>query len=298
MDYQLTINNKIIKITNPNKVLWPKDQVTKLQYVSYIMKMADYILTYSKHRYLTTIRYPDGVEGKNFYQKNIPTHAPEWIESKVWNGTNYILPNEKETLVWLANLACLELHVSFNTWKKDDFPTELVFDLDPTDVTRFEHVLELALHLRDILLQLGLTSYPKTSGASGLQVYVPIQPKYPYELTRQIGKFIAEYMQHMYPKDITVERLVKMRGNKLYVDYLQHWRGKTLPAPYSVRAKETPNVSTPVTWKEVEKGFIPSDFTIFNVPNRCEKYGDLFHWKERQSLDIILDFLNKERIDT
>lgn len=289
MEYQLEVDNRVIPISNPDKILWPGG-VTKLDYIRYIYTVADTMLPYIEKRLLTTIRYPNGVDGKSFYQKNKPSHAPDWVESKIWNDTNYILPNSKATLVWLANLACLELHVSFNHWDHEDYPTELVFDLDPTDPTRFDHVLEMALRLNEVLAAIGLQSVPKTSGATGLQVYIPIQPKYPYEQTRKVGKFIAEYMEQKYPIDITTERLVKNRGDKLYIDYLQHWHGKTLPAPYSLRARQTPNASTPITWEEINRGLRPEDFTLFTIPKRLQTIGNLFDLQnhEQQSLDSIL----------
>ncbi|OEF98592.1 non-homologous end-joining DNA ligase [Desulfuribacillus alkaliarsenatis] len=291
MGYQLKVDEKVISISNPDKYLWP-NSVTKLDFIKYIYEIADYMLPYVKNRLLTTIRYPNGVDDdKSFYQKNVPAHAPEWITSKNWNGTNYILPNDKATLVWLANLAALEMHVSFNYWQSEDYPTELVFDLDPSVTDRFDQVLEIALYLNDNLLQIGLHSIAKTSGATGIQIYIPIKPIYKYEQTRKVAKFIAEYMENKYPKIITTERLVKQRGTKLYIDYLQHWRGKTLPAPYSVRARQQPTVSTPVTWEEVEKGFKPEDFTIFNTIERIEKLGNLFIFKDEHSLDQVLKFI-------
>jgi len=294
MEDVLIIDDKHIKISNPKKYLWCNSnyQVDKVTYITYIHNAAEYILKYSKDRLLTTIRYPNGVTGKHFYQKNAPSFAPEWIQTIVWNDTNYILANDTATLVWLANLACLELHVSFNYWQHEDYPTELVFDLDPTDTSNFMHVLQMASYMKEVLLEVGLIAYPKTSGATGLQLYIPILQKYTYDDTRKVAKFIAEYIQQKYPKDITLERLVKNRGNKLYVDYLQHWRGKTLPAPYSVRAREKPSVSTPVSWNEIEKNsFKPDDFTIFNILDRINKVGDLFDLTSKQSLDHILEII-------
>ncbi|MBO8170750.1 MAG: DNA polymerase domain-containing protein [Bacillaceae bacterium] len=291
------IDGKEIKISNPDKVLWPDAGITKLDYIRYLMEVAPYLLAYSRNRLLTTIRYPDGIDGKHFYQKNIPDYAPDWIQTFNWRDTTYILLNDRPTLAWVGNQASLELHVSFHFYHDEYHPTELVFDLDPMDLSDFDHVREVALKVRDVLQSLGLSSVVKTSGASGLQIYVPIYPSYTFEETRRVNRFIAEYLQERNPGLITLERLVKNRGKKLYLDYLQHWTGKTLPSPYSTRARPMATVSTPVTWEEVESGFHPTDFTIDSVPERIQQYGDLFQWittdKTNQSLDEMMAFMNQ-----
>jgi bifunctional non-homologous end joining protein LigD len=294
-EFEIEVENQIVKITNPQKILWPQAQITKLDYIRYLVDVSSYMLPYLHDRLLTTIRYPDGIEGKSFYQKNRPEHSPSWIRSFLWRDTNYILANDLPTLVWLGNQACIELHVAFNLSQREAYPTELVFDLDPTDVENFSLVLEVALRIKEVLDSLGLSSQAKTSGASGLQIYIPIDPRYPYEETRLLNKFIAHYVADKFPQQVTVERLVKNRGSKLYFDYLQHWEGKTLPTPYTPRAVNEGCVSAPVTWEEVGKGFVPSDFTIKNMLDRLENNGDLFQSittkKFGQSLDDLLDFV-------
>jgi len=300
-EFDLEIGEYKLRITNPKKFLWPEDQITKLDYIHYLIAVAPVILPYLRDRLLTTIRYPDGIHGKSFYQKNRPEHAPEWIETQYWRETNYILPNNLETLIWLGNQACLELHVSFNKYQRERFPTELVFDLDPTDVENYELVLEVAGKIKEVLDSLGLFSQAKTSGASGLQIYIPITEHYTYDQTRKLNKFIAEYIASKNPQQVTLERLVKNRGTKLYFDYLQHWEGRTLPAPYSTRARKGGTVSTPVTWDEVKSGFRPTDFTILNILERIKNKGDLFSSitteKKEQSLDELLAFLEQKQLD-
>jgi bifunctional non-homologous end joining protein LigD len=289
------VNGKSITITNPNKLLWSSPPVTKLDFIKLLIGLSPYMLPHLKNRLLTTIRYPDGIDGKSFYQKNIPDHAPEWIESYVWENTQYILCNNTETLVWLGTQACLELHTSFHL-AQDDRPTELVIDLDPMG-NDFSKVIELAIEIHELLHGLGIRVFPKTSGATGLQLYIPIQKKYSFEETRKLNEFWATYFASKLPHLVTIERLVKERGSLIYFDYLQHWRGKTLTAPYSTRARPGCPVSTPLTWNELKRGIHPSQFHIHNILGRLEALGDLFYplvdEQHEQSLDDILQFVDR-----
>lgn len=290
--YQLTLNGHTLTITNPEKLLWPKAQVTKLDYLRYLLLVAEPMLAYMKNRLLTVIRYPHGVGDKYFYQKNTPDYAPDWIATQVWEQTRYTLCNDEATLIWMANQAALEFHVSFHL-AENERPTELVFDLDPS-TENFAVVIEAALLLKELLDELGLPSWVKTSGASGLQIYVPIERRYTFEQTRMAGRFIATYLVEKHPNLFTIERMVKNRGEKLYIDYLQHWRGKTLAAPYTTRAKEQATVSTPLRWEEVPTAN-PASYTVHTVPARLETMGDLFAGvsapRLQASLDPILSFL-------
>ncbi|MEW9669806.1 non-homologous end-joining DNA ligase [Ammoniphilus sp. 3BR4] len=297
-EFEVEVEDRKVRITNPQKKLWPEAEVTKLDYIRYLVEIAPALLPYLRNRLLTTIRFPDGIHGKSFYQKNIPEHAPEWIQSHVWRDTQYIVANDLPTLVWLGNQACLELHVSFNWYQQERYPTELVFDLDPMDLDDYSHVLEIALLIEEVLQSLGLFSQPKTSGASGLQIYIPIEVRYTYDETHMLNKFIAHYIAERYPKKVTIERLVKNRGSKLYFDFIQHGEGRTLPAAYSPRAREAASVSAPVSWEEVRRGFHPTDFTIRTMKERMSVVGDLFSTvtteKKNQSLDQLLQFLKQK----
>ncbi|WP_227764617.1 non-homologous end-joining DNA ligase [Zhaonella formicivorans] len=297
----ITVEGKEIRISNPQKILWPETGFTKLYYVNFLLSVADYLLPYSKNRLLMMWCYPDGVNAKRIVRKAMPSFAPAWIQRTFYIDKHWILLNDRPTLAWLANLAALELHVPFDTYDRIGYPTELVFDLDPMDTDNFELVLETALQLKDLLDSLGLKSFAKTSGSTGLQVYVPIEPKYEYRETRMVNEFIAKYMVQKNPDKITIDRVVKRRGKKLYFDYLQLWKMRTLPAPYSSRATATGTVSTPVTWEEVRKGFSPTDFTMVNIIQRIQERGDLFSPvtteknKYMQSLDKILAFLKTHK---
>ena len=288
----MEIEGKEIAISNPDKLLWPQAGVSKLDYLAYLLEVAPCLLRYTRNRLLTVIRYPHGVEGKHFYQKNLPAYAPAWIPTAVWENTRYPVLNDLPTLIWMGNQAALEWHVSFHEIS-DEIPTELVFDLDPS-TPDFADAIDAALKLKEVLDELQLPSWIKTSGASGLQVYVPIERKYRFAETRRVGEFIARYLVDKYPRSLTIERLVKNRGKKLYIDYLQHWRGKTLAAPYSTRAKPDATVSAPLRWEEVPS-IHPTQFTVHTMPERLQQTGDLFapllSPLNRVSLDPILSFL-------
>ncbi|WP_123042875.1 non-homologous end-joining DNA ligase [Cohnella candidum] len=295
----ITIEGKELEITHPDRVIWPEAGITKLDYLQYLIQVAPFLLPYTRDRMLMVWRYPDGILGRRVEERSIHGEAPEWVPRVVYAEKERILLNDAATLVWVANRGGVELHVPFDRFDRKDYPTELVFDLDPAENMPFEAVREVALKLRDVLNGLSLASIPKTSGATGLQIFVPIEPKYTFEETRRINTFIARYMQEQMPHRITLERVVEKRGDKLYFDYLQLWRGRTMAAAYSVRAKPKATVSTPVTWDEVAAGFHPADFTIAAVPQRLLTVGDLFRqvsseeFRLQQRIDEVLAFIRK-----
>lgn len=295
MTATLQVEDQKVKITNPEKYLWPELGIRKVDYISYLIKLSPYILSYSSHRLLTTIRYPHGIDGKSFYQKSIPTYAPHWITKVLWHNTPYMVLDSLPTLVWLGNQAALELHTAFNSYDNENFPTFLVFDLDPSQGQSFEEVTEAALLIYDALEALNIKSWVKTSGATGLQIYIPVGEKYDYATSRKINSFFGKYFTQKYPNLFTMERTVNKRGKKLYFDYLQMWHGKSIIAPYSPRATKDATVSTPVTWDELRKGLKPQNFTLLNIHNRLKDKGDIF--KELidevniQDLDNILIYL-------
>lgn len=292
------VDGYVIRISNPDKLLYPEASISKWDYVLRCAQLAPYLLRYTSNRLLTMIRYPDGIHKSSFYQKNVPVPYPEWVHTVRIGEKEYVRLNNVPTLIWLANLACLEFHTSFHFYW-DESPTELVFDLDPhTD--DFQQVVEVALETKKVLERLGLTSYVKTSGKSGLQVFVPIQSGYTFEETRRVSTFIAEYLTKQHPDFVTMTRQVKERGKRVYFDYLQHWRGKTLIAPYSPRATVKATVSTPLGWEELSKLDSPEVFTLKTIVERIEKKGDLFLpllEGPRMSLSEILRFLERHKVE-
>jgi bifunctional non-homologous end joining protein LigD len=283
-EYPVTVNRL-------DKVIYPEAGVNKKDIIEYVIHMQAYLLPYLQKRLLTTIRYPNGIHDKSFYQKNIPASAPKWVSRyREWSPKSdrfidYIVADSVSTLIWLANQACLEWHIGFNTFEHPDQPTCLAIDLDPT-VKGFEKVVEVALYIRDVLDQLQLPSYPKTSGATGLQIFVPLTSGFTYEQTRIVLHFVARYVAEKYPHVATIERLVKDRSDKVYIDYVQHAPHKTLIAPYSLRAVPDACVSAPVTWAELEHGVKPQNFTIHTIRARVADKGDMFAPVQGPGVDI------------
>ena len=277
-----------VKVTNLEKVLWPEAGVTKAEYIQYMIAMSPYMLPHYENRLLTVIRYPHGIHDKFFYQRNVPEGTPEWVKTcRVWSSDSerdihFVVANNTATMLWLANQAAMELHPSYTKIDNLDEPTQVAFDLDPTiegGITLeegFEKACQVALYLKKVLDDLGLPSYPKTSGATGLQIFVPIARGYRFDDTRLLTRFIGKYMAENYPEIVTIERLKKDRGSKVYFDYLQHAQGKTLSGPYTPRAVKSAAVSAPVTWEELEVGITPDMFTVRTMPERIAKKGDLF----------------------
>lgn len=292
-----------VSVTNLDKVLWPEQGITKAEYIQYMIAMNKVMLRHYQDRLLTVIRFPNGIHEKSFYQKNIPDGAPEWIQTfPVWSDDSkrdihYILANNTATLIWLANQAAMELHPSYTKIHNLDEPTNIAFDLDPTvkgvDRHGFRKACKVALQLKVVLDDLGLPSYPKTSGATGLQVFVPIARGYTFEDTKHITHFIGKFMAKKAPDIVTIERLKKDRGDKVYFDYLQHHKSKTLSGPYTPRAVQSGAVSAPLLWDEIREGVQPHMFTLRTMPKRIEELGDLFEPMSRPGVEIkeIIHFI-------
>jgi bifunctional non-homologous end joining protein LigD len=297
---EMVVDGKRIEITHPDKIIWESQRITKLDYIHYLISVSDFMINHAKDRLLMIWLYPHTLDGKKIEKRSVPQSAPEWVSQTFYKDKARMLLNDRATLVWAANYGGIEFHVPFDRHDKPDFPLEMVFDLDPPDGTSFDLVVEVALKLKELLHSLGLLSVPRTSGSTGLQVFVPIQPIYTFEQTRRITTFIADYFQEQMPSRVTIERVVSKRGNKLYFDYLQLWRGRTMPVVYSPRAKQGATVAAPLTWSELEEGIHPSEFTILNIRRRIDEKGDLFKpltsEKQPQSLSEILSFIEKNSV--
>jgi len=278
---QILLEDKKLKLTNLSKPLWPDDNITKADFIKYYTQMAPVILPHLKDRPMVFTRYPDGIYGKAFYQKNVPDYAPEWldtfkIESDEGNTTEYVIINDVKSLIWAANQASLELHPWLSRTSSLDNPDFIIFDLDPMENTDFEDARKVALALKNLLDREGLISFPKTSGSTGIQIYVPIACKYTYEQVREFAKLFCLVIERTFPEITTIERSVSKREGKLYLDYLQNVKGKTIVAPYSPRPKKGAPVSCPLTWTELEQGATIDMFTIKNMPERIKQKGDIF----------------------
>lgn len=270
----ITVEGKEIQISNPEKLLWPKLGIHKADYLKALAQLAPYILPYTSDRELTAIRYPDGVGAKSFYQKRPPQGAPEWLDVINTEGDMFINLNSLPALIWLGNLAVIEFHTPFSK-TADGMLEALVFDLDPSEGQVFADVAECALKVHETLESLGTEGFVKTSGASGLQIYIPVE-KMTYEQGRAVNEFFGKYFAEKYPSLMTIERQVNRRGRKLYFDYLQMWRGKNIISVYSPRAVECAAVSAPVTWDELKNGISPCEINLNNVSERLKEKGDMF----------------------
>lgn len=278
-------------MTNPEKPLWPEKNITKAMYLEKLAQLAPYLLKYCRDRYLTTIRFPHGWNDKSFYQKNAPEPTPHFVKTATLEDIRYVHLDSLPTLLWLGNLACLEFHPSFHRIG-EKLPVEWLIDIDPS-LDPEPRIMEAAEVIGDILDKMNIRSIPKTSGATGVQIYVPIPAErgYTFEQLRRIGAFVAQYAVQKYPGLFTVERLKKDRGTKIYIDYLQHWYGKTLSAPYTPRARRDATVSTPLDWSEVRLRCDPREFHLLNIVERLQQKGDLIAAVPPQSLDHVLSIL-------
>src|SRR5690606_16996388 len=228
--------------------LWKDKSITKLAYIHYLLEVSPYMLPFLQDRSLTVIRYPHGMFGESFYQKNCPDYAPDFIQPSMSEGIDYIVCNDIKTLTWLGNQISFEFHIPFQSIFSKG-PSEIVFDLDPPSRDAFPLAKKCALILKEVFDGLKLISYVKTSGNKGLQIYLPLpENKFSYEDTRQFTEFIANYLTNLEPDLFTTGRLKKNRGHRLYVDYVQHAQGKPMVAPYPVRGNDGAYVATPLYW--------------------------------------------------
>ncbi len=289
---ELVVENRKIQVSNLDKVLYPKVGFTKGQVIDYYIRVAPVLLPHLKDRPLTTKRYPDGVEGEFFYEKNCPSHRPKWVKTaKVWSEGNnrtmdYCLAQDLPTLVWAANLADLELHTSLARKRDVARPTMMVFDLDPGAPADIVRCCQVGLWLRDLLAKMKLKSFAKTSGSKGLQVYVPLNTSVTFDRTKDLARSLAQHLETDHADLVTSNMSKAARKGKVFVDWSQNDEHKTTICVYSLRAKEEPTVSTPVAWDEVENCLkkkkadllkFRSDKTIARV----KKMGDLFEPLEK-----------------
>lgn len=290
----IPVDGQEIIVSNPDKLLWPEQGITKLIYLEKLASLSPFLIKSCKGRYLTTIRYPNGIHGKSFYQKNCPTPRPEYVHIETADSISYVILDSVPTLLWLGNLACLEFHASFDRLDNPDYPSEWILDLDPSQQEE-PRIMEAAALVGKLLQSLGIHSVPKTSGATGVQILVPIERQHSFDELRLLGQFVGDYLSRAYPQLFTIERLTKNRGDLIYVDYLQHYRGKTISAAYTPRARLGAPVSTPLAWDEVYGGGIrPVDFNLLNIMERLQQNGDLIDSVQPQNLDHVLNFVRSK----
>jgi bifunctional non-homologous end joining protein LigD len=281
---RLDVAGKKVDVTNLDKVLYPKAGFTKGQVIDYYVRISPVLLPYLKNRPITLKRYPDGVEGFFFYEKKCPVHRPEWVRTTKVPKTegseiDYCVMDDLPALVWAANLADLELHTFLHVAPKIERPQFLAFDLDPGPPADIVLCCKIGLWLRDLFAALGLESFAKTSGSKGLQIYVPLNTPTSYEKTKPFAHAIAQLLENQAPNEVVSRMQKRLRAGKVLVDWSQNDGKKTTINVYSLRAKERPTVSTPVSWAEVERTWKKKktlSFTSEDVIKRVDKSGDLF----------------------
>jgi bifunctional non-homologous end joining protein LigD len=286
-DQIVEIEGRQLKLTNMDKVLYPAAGFTKGQIIDYYARIAPVLVPHLKNKPLTLKRYPNGVNELPFFEKNATQHRPEWVKTvPIWSegnkrDVNYILCNDLPTLVWVANLAAIELHPSLSFGQDITSPRSLVFDLDPGPPANIVQCCQVAVWLREIFEHFKLQSFPKTSGSKGLQIYVPLNTKTSYDETKPLAHALARLLEDQH-RDLVVSDMKKaVRTNKVFVDWSQNDEHKTTISVYALRARERPTVSTPVTWDEVENTLKKkiAKLMVFESKQtleRVEKMGDLF----------------------
>jgi bifunctional non-homologous end joining protein LigD len=280
-------------LSNLGKLYWPDEKISKGDLINYYESIAPFILPYLKNRPLSLKRNPNGILDEGFYHKDAGDIAPAWMKTADVHSessnkiVHYLVCNDVKSLLFIANLGCIEMNPWNSTINKPDNPDYLVMDIDPSEKNTFEQVIDVALTIKEILDSSGIKGYCKTSGASGMHVYIPCNKKYKYDKIRDFARIIATLVQQQLPETTTMERsLSKRRKDHIYVDFLQNSRGQTLASAYSARPKPGATVSTPLEWKEVKPGLHPSDFTIKNIKKRVGKKGDLFAGALGKGIDI------------
>jgi DNA ligase D len=294
----------IPELTNLQKLYWPDEKITKGDLINYYETIAPFILPYLKNRPLSLKRNPNGIRDKGFYHKDAGDIAPEWLPTadiyseSTKKTIHYLVCNNVKSLLFIANLGCIEMNPWNSTVNKLDNPDYLVMDIDPSDKNTFDQVIDVALVIKEILDKAELNGFCKTSGSTGLHVYIPCKKKYEYEQVREFAKLIATLVVKRLPGTTTMERsLSKRKKTQVYIDYLQNSRGQTLASAYSVRPKPGATVSAPLEWKEVKHGLSLSDFTITSIHKRVKKKGDLFAGALQTGINMAkaLKILEKEK---
>lgn len=284
------IGGREVKFSNLGKLYWPEDKITKRDLINYYYQVAPFILPYLENRPLSLNRFPNGIHGKSFYQKDVTGKVPDWIGTFPYTSEgehkNFMLCNDEATLLYMANLGAIDVNPWNSRIEKPDNPDWCLLDLDPDTSNTFGQVIETAQTIKKLLDSLGVPAYCKTSGSTGLHIYIPLGAKYSYDQCQLFAEWVAGQAQQQLPDFTSVERLTKNRKGKLYIDYLQNRPKATLAAPYAVRPKPGATVSMPLHWEEVRKGLALKDFTIHNATARIQREGDLFQPVLGEGIDL------------
>jgi bifunctional non-homologous end joining protein LigD len=286
----VTLDGHRLRLTNLTKIYWPKEKIVKGDLLNYYHQMAPYILPYMKDRPQSLNRFPNGINGKSFYQKDMKGKVESWLKTFERYGErsgakDFIVCTDSASLLYMANLGCIEMNPWHSRVSAPLFPDWCVIDLDPGSIS-FEKVIETANVVHAVLESLSIPSYPKTSGSTGIHIYIPLGAKYNYEQSRQLAELIATLVHHELPEFTSLVRNPEKRRDKIYIDYLQNRPIQTICAPYSVRPKPGATVSAPLHWEEVKKGLKISQFTIHNMVERVKREEDLFQGVLQEGIDL------------
>jgi bifunctional non-homologous end joining protein LigD len=275
------INGHELKFTNLSKIYWPKEKITKRDMLNYYYQVAPFILPYLKDRPQSMNRHPNGINGQSFYFKDITGKAPSWLETFLYHSEadnkdrHYLVAKDEASLLYMGSLGCIEMNPWHSRVKTENYPDWCIIDLDPGK-NSFEQVIEAARVTKDVLENMGVKSYPKTSGSTGIHIYIPLGAKYTYDQSKEFARLVARLVNDELPSFTTIERIVKVRKGKMYIDFLQNRPQATIAAPYSLRPKPGATVSMPLHWEEVKKGLKMQDFNIHNAIERIKSEGDIF----------------------
>lgn len=291
---EVTLNRHKVTLTNQDKMYFPNDNITKGDIIEYYQSVAEYILPHLKNRPLSLNRFPNGIEEQNFYQKDASDNIPDWVKTtQVYSESNdkdidYIYCNDKATLAYLNNLGCIDMNPWNSSLPDLDHPDFLVLDLDPSKKNTFDDVIETALQINEVLESIKIEGYCKTSGSTGIHVYIPMGGKYDFDQVKDFAHILMKQVNEKLPKLTTLERSLQKRDDKkIYLDYLQNRTGQTLASVYSIRPKEGASVSMPLEWEELKKGLKPTDFNIHNALERIQEKGDLFKPVLGKGIDMM-----------
>lgn len=270
-----------MKFTHLSKVFWPNEKVTKRDLINYYYQIAPIILPYLKDRPQSLNRFPNGIKGKSFYQKDVTGKVPEWLNTFLYHSEgedadkHFLVAKDLASLLYMASMGCIEINPWSSTIRKPDNPTWCIIDLDPGK-NPFDEVIEAANVTHEVLEEMKVPSYPKTSGSTGMHIYIPLGGKYSYEQSKEFARVVVTLVHEQIPAYTTLERTLSNRKGKMYLDFLQNRPQATIAAPYSLRPKPGATVSMPLAWDEVKSGLKTQDFTIFNTLERLQSRGDLF----------------------
>lgn len=291
---EITLNKHTVKLTNQDKIYFPKDDITKGDVIEYYQSVASYILPHLKNRPLSLNRFPNGIEEQNFYQKDASDNIPDWVKTtQVYSESNdkdidYIYCNDKATLAYLNNLGCIDMNPWNSSLPDLNHPDFLVLDLDPSKKNTFDEVIETALQVNEVLKSIKIEGYCKTSGSTGIHVYIPMGGKYDFDQVKDFAHILMKQVNEQLPKITTLERSLQKRDDKkIYLDYLQNRTGQTLASAYSLRPKQGASVSMPLEWNELKPGLKPTDFNIHNALDRIKEKGDLFKPVLGKGIDMM-----------